>query len=345
MQSSGLAKNGARRGLLGFSAVLLIGLAAGLPAKANITIVPFYQSSITSLSGAASIEATINSAIAFYEATISNNITVGISFGNMTGGLGESITYEATDSYTDFHSRLIADSSGDATDTTALAGLPAADPFGAGGSITAKVADFQALGVSFGFLADPCGGSPNTTDGCILVNTSLTTPPGAPGPSEYSLLAVVEHEIDEVLGLGSGLGCSSTGCSAGIPNAEDLFRYTAAGARSYALNTQITESCAGASTAFFSLNGTTDLAQFNNCNNGGDYGDWQSPSSPPQVQDAFGSPGSSPSLTRTSPEIVALDAIGYNLTAVAPTPEPTSVLLLGSAALIAGIFAKRRLVK
>ena len=41
------------------------------------------------------------------------------------------------------------------------------------------------------------------------------------------------------------------------------------------------------------------------------------------MQDAFGTPGASTSLTTTSPEIVALDAIGYNLvTTVTTTPEP-----------------------
>jgi hypothetical protein len=73
--------------------------------------------------------------------------------------------------------------------------------------------------------------------------------------------------------------------------------------------------------ANFSLNGAagTNLKQFNNCNNGGDYGDWASNGSPPAVQDAFATAGSSPSLAVTSPEVVALDAIGYNLSAV-PTP-------------------------
>jgi hypothetical protein len=105
----------------------------------------------------------------------------------------------------------------------------------------------------------------------------------------------------------------------GTPNPEDLFRYDGSGIRSYALNSQTSQNCTGASVANFSLNGTTNLKQFNNCNNGGDYGDWASNGSPPAVQDAFATSGSSPSLAVTSPEVVALDAIGYNLSAV-PTP-------------------------
>ncbi|MGH9478152.1 MAG: PEP-CTERM sorting domain-containing protein [Terriglobales bacterium] len=78
-------------------------------------------------------------------------------------------------------------------------------------------------------------------------------------------------------------------------------------------------------------------------NDGDDFGDWQSFPYPfgasPQVQDALIAPcpyGSTaatcttPTLNRNSNEVVALDAIGYNLQ---PTPEPTSVWLLGGGVL------------
>ena len=65
--------------------------------------------------------------------------------------------------------------------------------------------------------------------------------------------------------------------------------------------------------SFFSIDGgTTDLNEFNNCNNGGDYGDWIT-HTPSQVQDAFINGSSSPSLSVTSPEVRALDVIGYNV--------------------------------
>lgn len=67
------------------------------------------------------------------------------------------------------------------------------------------------------------------------------------------------------------------------------------------------------------------MNQFNNCNNGGDYGDWIS-HTPSQVQDAFTNGTGSPFLTATSSETVALDVIGYTLV---PVPEPASLLLLG----------------
>jgi len=125
---------------------------------------------------------------------------------------------------------------------------------------------------------------------------------------------------------------------------EDLFRYGLSGARVY--NTP-----AGFDGAYFSLDGRTFLVQFNNLANGGDYGDWWSnngggnpgPNPPPRVQDAFAFPGTNPTLANElgQPEVVALDALGYNLAPVA-TPEPTTMLLTGSGLLLAALLAKRR---
>ena len=90
---------------------------------------------------------------------------------------------------------------------------------------------------------------------------SLTSP-GSPGTSaQYILQVVTEHEIDEVLGLGSSL--PRTPSETIFP--EDLFRYDASGNRSFTTNSL--------AKAFFSIDTTTDLAQFDNQNDGGDFGD------------------------------------------------------------------------
>jgi hypothetical protein len=324
----------------GIRALLLAGVAFSVltaPAEANIVINPTFGSSISGDANAAAIEATINSAINFYESNISTNITVNIGFGK-GNGLGTSLTYIATDTYSDFITQLHAHSSGDATDTTALAGLPiqSNNPV-TGTTITASLSNYNAIGITgFGTGGvDPngaCGVAGSNFAACILLNTALTTP-GSPGsPGSFSLLAVAEHEMDEVLGLGSGLSCFNGTCTVGTPHPEDLFRWDGTGVRSYALNTQTSQNCTGASVANFSLNGAagTNLKQFNNCNNGGDYGDWASGVAPPAVQDAFATAGSSPSLIVTSPEVVALDAIGYNLQAV-----PAPVIGHGFSALLA----------
>ena len=322
-----------------FPTILAIVLAIGaVPAHADVAlnIIATFDATITSDSNAAAIEATINTAISFYEATFTTHtaapIGVTIDFKEMATGLGQSNTTLYKVSYLSFIDALTAANSGDATDTTALAGLPtgANYPVVTGSTtIDVKTAELRALGYTG---VPPIGGF----DGTIGLNTSITTP-GSPGSSlQYSLLATTEHEIDEVLGLGSDAG--GTGFFAD-PAPEDLFRYTAAGARSFAGNAN----CGTAPTAFFSLNGTADLAQFNNCNNGGDYGDWQSSPLPggtnPKVQDAFATLGSNPSLTATSPESIALDAMGYNQN---PVPEPTSLVLFGSVLAVTAVFTRRR---
>ncbi len=138
-------------------------------------------------------------------------------------------------------------------------------------------------------------------------------------------MAVTQHEIDEALGFASALNGLSNGAPAptGPVFPEDLFRYDQNGSRT--LTTDINAQ------AFFSINGgATDLARFNQ-DAGGDFSDWYSPGGQtPQVQDAFGTPGAKPNL---GVELTALDVIGYDLTA-APTPEPATLSLLGTALLM-----------
>jgi hypothetical protein len=127
------------------------------------------------------------------------------------------------------------------------------------------------------------------------------------------LFATVEHEIDEVLGLGSALNGTTT---PPVPWTEDLFRWQPGPpvARSYAANTSTTNPCGGGTpAAFFSIDGgTTNVDDFNNCNNGGDYGDWIT-HTPSQVQDAFTNASAAASLSISSPEVRALDVIGYSI--------------------------------
>ncbi len=218
------------------------------PASANLTITPTFAGSITSDPNAAVIEATIDSAILTYENLFSNPIDVPITF-REGGGLGSSAFNV---SYGSFSTALYsnAQTTQNANQLAAVAKNPisAFSPVTGTNDILMKCANIDAL---FGSGSSGCA-----SDGTITLNTSLTTP-GSPSSSDtYSLLAVAEHEIDEILGLGSN-----------VPSPKDLFRYTAAGVRSFTTST---------ATAYFSVNGATDLAQFNNQSNGGDYGDWQS---------------------------------------------------------------------
>lgn len=307
------------------SAVLLITVSAVASASWSgayavpIDIVPSFSSSITSDPNAAAIEATINTAISFYNGNITTPSTdpVNITFQEMSTGLGSSLTTFYKESYASFLGALAATSSGDSTDTTALTHLPTvAGYFATYGTATINVAAADARGLGYVI--------PLANDSTISLNTSITDLGGPTSGTQYSLLAVTEHEIDEALGLGSDVG--KTGFFSD-PNAEDLYRYDGSGNRSYTSDST--------ALAYFSFDGLTKLAQFDNQNDGADFGDWQSnpfpPGVSPQVQDAFATAGVDPKLGLTSPEVVALDAIGYNLSSqTSSVPEPSSLLLLST---------------
>jgi hypothetical protein len=296
---------------------------ASTPAFGNLVINPTYASNITSDPNSASIINTIQTAIDFYHNTFADNITVNITF-QEGGGLGGSSFNLFAIPYTTFYNALVADgkSSDDATALARLAtdGIGSNNPVTGGTSILIKQANARALGISVG----------SGSDGTITLNTALTTP-GSPGSTlQYSLLAVAEHEIDEILGLGSTLGLGLSAPFNNDPSPEDFFRFVSGNTRSFSL--------AAGTPAFFSLDGTTNLAGFNSpgCDGCSDYGDWNSGPTP-RVQDAFATPGAFPAM---GVEIRALDAIGYDL---APTvvPEPGSMMLLG-AGLAAFAMVRRR---
>lgn len=129
--------------------------------------------------------------------------------------------------------------------------------------------------------------------------------------------ATTEHEIDEVLGIG-GAGSylkpsenSPLGSTNGV-GVTDLYRYATNGIHSYTYTNN--------AAPYFSLDGgATPLVNFNQYGSGSDYGDWGdgvkpadgNGHNPPQVQDAFGTPGRAYDLGAN--ELIALDVVGYTL--------------------------------
>jgi hypothetical protein len=313
-----------RSGAGGAVVALAVLPGSGTAARAGLTITPTFDSSITSDPNSAAIIGVINTAIGVYQAKFADPINVTIRFEEMTTGLGRSNWWYYNIPYQTFINHLVADQT-TADDATALSHLPTGpnNPVNGGSSINVKTANLRAIGI-LGLNS----GLPGGVDGIIGLNTHITDV-GSPGTTgQYSLLATVEHEIDEILGLASDAGGGLIG---NAPLPEDLYRYDNSGNRSYTPNP---------ATAFFSIDGTTLLAQFNNQNNGGDYGDWQSTPRPagvpPQVQDAFATPGAHPTLGVN--ELTALDVIGYDPVAVTAVPEPASLTLLA-----AGGAVRRRL--
>ena len=153
------------------------------------------------------------------------------------------------------------------------------------------------------------GGGPY--DGIVTLNSALpfqfTRPTSA---SNFDAQRSTEHEMDEVIGLGSRLGGQGSDL-----RPQDLFSWSSAGHRNVS----------STGTRYFSINGgSTNIVNFNQ-DPSGDFGDWLSTACPqahPYVQNAFGCTGQSSDVTGTSPEGINLDVIGYDL-GNAPAPPPT----------------------
>jgi hypothetical protein len=139
-------------------------------------------------------------------------------------------------------------------------------------------------------------------DGIITLNSAMpfqfTRPPG---DSSFDAQRSTEHEIDEVIGLGSRLGGNGNDL-----RPQDLFSWSSAGVRN------ITSS----GTRYLSIDGgPTNIVNFNQDANG-DFGDWFSedcPQAHPYVQNAFACQGQYSDVAATSPEGINLDVIGYDL--------------------------------
>lgn len=336
----------------------VVSLGALIPAHAgSITIDPTFDSSLTTLEQGA-----INGAILEVEGDISspNNISVNIYFTSMSGGLGESRTSIYQPTYDQYYNALKAVAT-QPDQLTALASLGTA-PTGSGsanpvnGSTAVDITSAEGRNLGFGTpgtilpnsnILDATGGG--TFDSEISLNTSITSPPNNLS-GFYGLEAVANHEIDESLGIGGTGSTLGNGDPTGAVGDLDLYRYTCNISTATLVATltcpagDVSRSYStGATTnpdSYFSINGGLTVLSFFNQTAGADYSDWfsncndmavcQTDGLPngfnPQVQDAFGEPGTNPALGVN--ELVAFNAIGYDVIA-APTPEPSSLPLAG----------------
>jgi hypothetical protein len=312
-------------------------------ALAGLVIAPTFDSSILTSANSAAIQNEINNAIGVYESLFTDNITVAILFRYSTlapNGVALGANTLAASNYTlysipyaNYIGALTADQK-TPNDAIAIANLPGSP---LANRVDPSSADGRAVGLNTPGAMNSSGavGTGGTFDGIVTLNSGQALDFNrADGitPNSYDALRVIEHEMDEVLGLGSILPSTTdfTGNSAIRP--QDLYRYSAPGVRSLTSSTT--------ATSYLSIDGgITNLVGFNQ-NSNGDYGDWLSPScSPlpsPLVQYAFSCPNQIANLSPTSPEAINLDVIGYDQTA--PTPEPASLwLLLSGTSMLAGL--------
>ncbi len=293
-------------------APLALGLTVNLPASA-LTIVPtFVNVDLTA-------QAVINTALAEYATTFNDPVTVKIRFLGMTSGLGQSTTYGYTVDYAPFMTALRADANS-ATDTAAMASVAmGANPVT--GSASIKVTRAQAAAVGINTLYTPDGITDWDSDISLNFGLMNFTRTGPIDNSKYDLRATVQHEVNEVLGTVSAVGDSAT-----VIRPIDLFRYDAAGNRSFGVR---------ADKAYLSLDGTANTTNGYNNNTTGDTGDFDSAIE--RVQNAFGTPG--PTTVQMGIEVAMLDAVGFTLAPI-PEPETYALMLAGLGAL--SLLARRR---
>jgi fibronectin type III domain protein len=269
-----------------------------------------FDTSITHSPNAAAIEAMINRAISIYEARFGDPITIHIRFRYATtlpngtplppGALATSLSVLYIEPWNTIINALRADAK-TSNDFLANLSLPgsALSP-----SIIIKSANGRALGgpTAPAMFANGTVGQGGPYDGIVTLNSAspfqFTRPTSA---SNFDAQRTTEHEMDEVMGLGSRLGHPGNNL-----RPQDLFSWSSAGHRN------ITAS----GTRYFSINGgSTHIVNFNQTAPG-DFGDWFStgcPQAHPFVQNAFSCRGQRSDVTATSPEGVNLDVIGYDL--------------------------------
>jgi hypothetical protein len=319
-------------------------LLATAPALSAITINPIYGPNVP-----AQAQAAFNAIAATYAASFTNPGAINVELDWGSTGLGSSATPIGFLSYSDWRSLLQFDAVFSPQNPylyAAANSLPASNPLPGNGNVSLTFADALALGILI----------PDITDGFITINGNEPFEyNGVAEPNTFDFTAVAEHELDEILGINSALtGIANNGplpsdpnsgtCAdptAPLPNqicytAEDYFRFDSSGAH------EITTDPNAA--VFFSYNGTSDVAQFNQDNNaagasGADRNDWVygnfgCPAATPLIQNAIACPGQAPAFSLNSPEAVTLETLGYDA-----APEPSAWLLFVLAA--AALFARR----
>jgi hypothetical protein len=287
---------------------------------AGLIINATFDSTITTNPNSVAIQSMITQAVSIFENLFSDPITVSILFrysasepdGNPVGGLASSSWVFYSIPWNTYISALQADATS-GNDTTANASLPAS-------ALSANVNPSSANGRAIGLNTPPglaangnVGTGPDFIyDGIVTLNSSdpfqFTRPVNS---GNYDAQRSIEHEIDEVLGLGSHLNLSAL-------RPQDLFSWSTPGTRN------LTSS----GTRYFSIDsGNTDIVDFNQ-DPSRDFGDWLSPACPqpnPRVQNAFGCAGQSSDVSAGSPEGISLDVIGYNLATPATTGSASLV--------------------
>jgi hypothetical protein len=284
-------------------------------AATGLIIHATFDSSITSNPNAVAIEAMINQAISIYESLFSDPITIEILFRYATtlpngdpipaGSIARSSYVYYTLPWDMYINALRADGR---TPNDSLANNSLPDT-----ALSTNINVSSAGGRAIDLNTPPDESGQGTMggpyDGIVTLNSSVPfqfTRPTIAG--NFDAQQSTEHEIDEVMGLGSKLNLNPPSTDL---RPQDVFSWSSPGVRN------LTSS----GTRYFSIDGgNTNIVIFNQ-DPSGDLGDWLSTGCLPFVQVAFACAGQSSDVAPTSPEGINLDVIGYDLVAL-PAPPP-----------------------
>ena len=286
----------------------------------GLVITPTFDGSITGNPNSAAIQSMINQAIALYQPLFNDPITVEILFRYSNtaadgtplpaGTLARSNFVVYVVPWNVYINALNADAT-TANDSSANGTLP-------GSSLSTNITPSSAGGRAVwlntppAMFANGTVGAGGPYDGIVTLNSNVpyqfSRPPSG---GNFDARRSTEHEMDEVLGLGSRLGIAPPPTDL---RPQNLFSWSAPGTRN------ITST----GSRYFSINnGNTNIVGFNQSSNG-DFGDWLSASCPqanPYVQNAFSCAGQFSDVTASSPEGVNLDVIGYDLSVGGSAPS------------------------